>query len=60
MTTFEFKSERNWLKVHDTLDEAKCNICSYGYKAITCFDGRAEALLKEICFNSKIAYIVSE
>lgn len=56
MATFEFKSERNWTRVYDALYEAGHRMCSYGYKAITCFTEEAVAELRRICKKSRIAF----
>ena len=35
--TFEFKSEKNWLRIWEALNDTAYHFASYGYKAITVF-----------------------
>lgn len=55
MTTFEFKSERNWNKVYNALDDIFAKFCSYGYKAITVFDSN-DVFVRKYCKEHRIAY----
>lgn len=57
MKTYEFKSEKNWDRAYDSLYESENNykFCSYGYKAITVFDEKAENHLISFCKNHRIA-----
>ena len=54
-TTFVFKSERNWDKVYDALDEIAAKFTSYGYKAITVFDDN-DGFVRNFCKEHRIAY----
>ena len=55
MTTFVFKSERNWTKVYDALDDICASFCSYGYKAITVFDNNTD-FVRNYCKEHRISY----
>ena len=59
MKTYEFKSERNWDKVYDSMDSInrwEHNFTSYGYKAITVFDETTDAFLIDFCKKNRIAF----
>lgn len=55
MTTFEFKSERNWTRVYDELYGTGYHFTSYGYKAITVFDEAGADFVRKLCKASRIA-----
>lgn len=55
MKTFEFKSERNWDRAYDYLDEIRAEMTSYGYCAITVFNKSAENELVKYCKAHRIA-----
>lgn len=53
--TFEFKSEKNWLRVWDALNDTMFQFASYGYKAITVW-GKGIEEVRRACKESRIAY----
>lgn len=55
MTTFEFKSEKNWLKVWEALNDTTCHFASYGEKAITVFDEKWAEEVRTQCKLNRIA-----
>ena len=57
MVTFEFKSEKNWLRVYDELYDTGFHFTSYGYKAITVFDEAGAEFVKKLCKASRIAVV---
>lgn len=55
MTTFEFKSEKNYIRVWEALNDTAHHFASYAYKAITVFDDAVAAEVKEACKKARIA-----
>lgn len=60
MKTYEFKSERNWDKAGDYLDELSykdqdIKYTCYGYMALTVFNGHTENTLTTFCKSHRIA-----
>ena len=55
MRTFEFKSEKNWLKVWEALNDTMIHFESYGYKAITIYDDKAAEEVWDLCKECRIA-----
>lgn len=53
--TFEFKSEKNWLRVYDALNETAYKFASYGYKAITVWGEKAIEDVRLTCESNRIA-----
>ena len=39
--TFEFRSEKSWLRVYNALNDTAFHFASYGYKAITVWGAKA-------------------
>lgn len=54
--TFEFKSEKNWLRVYDALNDTAYHFASYGYKAITVWGEKAIEEVRKACKESRIAF----
>lgn len=54
--TFEFKSERNWLRVWEALNDTAYHFASYGYKTITVFSEKGAEELKAVLKRNRIAY----
>lgn len=54
--TFEFKSEKNWLRVCDALNDTVYKFASYGYKAITVWGDEAIKEVKDQCKAKRIAF----
>lgn len=54
-TTFEFKSEKNWLRVYDALNDTAYHFASYGYKAITVWGTEAIEEVRRSCKEARIA-----
>ena len=54
--TFEFKSEKNWLRVWEALNDTAYSFASYGYKAITVFSEKGVEELRAVLKDNKIAY----
>ena len=55
MRTFEFKSEKNWEKVWEALNDTMYAFTSWGYKAITVFDDKVAEELITQCKDARIA-----
>lgn len=55
-TTFEFESERNWLRVYEALNDTPYKFASYGYKAITVWGEAAAEEVRIACKASRIAF----
>lgn len=56
MTTFEFRSEKNYLKVWEALNDTSAHFASYGYKAITVFDERWAEMVRQDCKEAGIKF----
>ena len=54
--TFEFKSEKNWLRVYDALNDTAYHFASYGYKAITVWGAKAIEEVRSQCKACRIAF----
>ena len=54
--TFEFKSEKNWIRVWEALNDTAYHFASYGYKAITVFSEKGIEELRKVCKEHRIAY----
>jgi hypothetical protein len=54
--TFEFKSEKNWIRVWEALNDTAYHFASYGYKAITVFSEKGIEELREVLKKNRIAY----
>lgn len=54
MTTFEFKTEKSWMKVWEALNDTAIHFASYGYKAITLFDEKGANMVREACQEAGI------
>ena len=54
--TFEFKSERNWIRVYDALCDTAHHFASYGYMAITVWGGEAINEVRRYCKKTRIAF----
>lgn len=57
MTTFQFKSEKNYLRVWEALNDTAVKFASYGYKAITLFDKKGADMVREACEEAGIKFI---
>ena len=55
--TFEFKSERNWLRVYNALNDTAYKFASYGYKAISVWGENAINEVRTACKESHIAFV---
>lgn len=53
--TFEFKNEKNWLRVWEALNDTAIHFASYGYLAITIFDEVKAEEVKKACKDARIA-----
>lgn len=58
MKTFEFKSEKNWLKVWEALNDTMYAFTSYAYKCITVFDIKVANELEEQLKECHIRYSI--
>lgn len=56
MTTFEFKTQKSYLKVWEALNDTAIHFASYGYKAITVFDEKGANMVRDICDEAEIKY----
>ena len=56
MTTFEFKTEKSWLRVWEALNDTAIKFASYGYRAITLFDKKGAEMVRTACEESNIKY----
>lgn len=54
--TFEFKSERNWNRVYEALNDTMYHFASYGYKAITVWGDKAIEEVRSSCKEARIAF----
>ena len=54
--TFEFKSEKNWLRVYNALNDTAYHFASYGYKAITVWGAKAIEEVRSQCKDCRIAF----
>ena len=54
--TFEFKSEKNWIRVYEALNDTAYHFASYGYKAITVWGEKAIADVRRECEEHRIAF----
>ena len=54
MTTFEFKTQKSYLKVWEALNDTAIHFASYGYKAITVFDEKGANMVRDICDEAGI------
>ena len=54
--TFEFKSEKNYLRVWEALNDTAYSFASYGYKAITVFSEKGVEELRTVLKDNRIAY----
>ena len=55
MTTFEFKSEKNYIRVWETLNDTAIRFASYGYKAITLFNDKDAEEVRGACKEARIS-----
>jgi hypothetical protein len=54
--TFEFKSERNWLRVWEAVNDTEYPFASYGYKTITVFSEKGAEELRAVLKRNRIAH----
>lgn len=54
--TFEFKSEKNWLRICEALDDTAYHFASYGYKAVTVWGEKAIEEVRKACKECRIAF----
>ena len=55
-TTFEFRSEKSYRKVWETLNDTAVPFASYGYKAITVFSKSGAEMVREACVDAGIKF----
>lgn len=56
MTTFEFKTQKSYLRVWEALNDTAIHFASYGYKAITLFDEEGAKMVRESCEEAGIKF----
>ena len=54
--TFEFKTEKSWMRVWEALNDTAYHFASYGYKAITVFSEKGANELREVLNETGIKY----
>lgn len=55
-TTFEFRSEKSYIKVWEALNDTAIPFASYGYKAITVFSESGANMVREACEEANIKF----
>jgi hypothetical protein len=55
-TTFEFRSEKSYIKVWEALNDTYIPFASYGYKAITVFSENGANMVREACTDAGIKF----
>ena len=55
-TTFEFRSEKSYIKVWEALNDTAVPFASYGYKAITVFSEKGADMVRQACADAGIKY----
>lgn len=55
-TTFEFRSEKSYIKVWEALNDTAVPFASYGYKAITVFNEKGANMVREACTDAGIKF----
>lgn len=55
-TTFEFRSEKNYIRVWEALNDTAIHFASYGYKAITVFSEEGAEMVREACTEAGIKF----
>lgn len=56
MTTFEFRTERSYLRVWEALNDTNVHFASFGYKTITLFDEDGAEMVREACTDAGIKF----
>lgn len=54
--TFEFRSEKSYIKVWEALNDTAIPFASYGYKAITVFSEKGANMVREACSDAGIKF----
>ena len=55
-TTFEFRTEKSYIKVWEALNDTAIHFASYGYKAITVFSEKGANMVREACIDAGIKF----
>lgn len=55
-TTFEFRSEKSYIRVWEALNDTAVPFASYGYKAITVFSKSGAEMVRKACVGAGIKF----
>lgn len=56
MTTFEFKSNKTWLRVWEAINDTAMHFASYGIRAITVFNEQDAQEVREALEEANIKF----